>query len=795
MKDKKFAVLPLRDVVVYPGMILPLFIGRDSSVKALQASLDANKSVCLATQKNSSSKEEITACDIYDTGVLCNVLQFLKLPDNTVKILIEAKSSVKLENIEFKDGVMEAVVSVIENIDDIKNSSQIKSLLHTLCDSFIYYAKISRKVPNDIIETLRRNDDMGVIVDTVLNYVDIDIKTQQEILELPLTAERLERFITITEQQIATFKLDQKIQNRVKFQLDKNQKDFYLNEKMKAISKELGEDADDFSIYEEKLKKIKLSKEAYKKVKSEISKVKKMPSMSAETTVIRNYLDWVLDLPWNKKSKVSHDIENAKKILDEDHYGLEKVKERIIQNLIVQKRTQKTAPTILCLYGPPGVGKTSLGQSIARAMERKFDRISLAGVGDDSALRGHRRTYIGSQPGRIIATMKKVGTSNPLIMLDEVDKMVSSWHGDPASVLLEVLDPAQNKNFTDHYLELEYDLSDVMFITTANSLNIPAPLRDRMEIINIEGYVEDEKLQIAKKHLLPKIMKANGVKEKEIEFADDAIVDVIRYYTMEAGVRSLDRMLSKIVRKSIMEIESKHLDGIVITKDNLKELAGVRIFEKDETAGNTAGVVNGLGWTEYGGAILPLESVFMYGKGNIMITGSLGDVMKESAQAARSYVKSRAIALGIHPSSFDKYDIHIHAPEGAIPKDGPSAGLAFATVLVSLLTGIPVKSDVAMTGEINLQGKALAIGGLKQKLLAAKRAGMKTVIIPEKNLKDLEEIPDTIKESLDIRAVKSADEVFEIALSAPIVPLKWDAKIEAAYLNSKGGGETKIGVM
>ncbi len=785
MIDKKFAVLPLRDVVIYPGMILPLFIGRDSSIKALQASLDEHKSVCLATQKTAQMKDEITDKDIYKVGVLCNVLQFLNLPDGTVKILVEAKSSVKISDVAFENSVMTASVEVIENIDDIKNSPEIKNLVETLGDSFLYYTKISKKVPNDIIENLRKNLELGVVIDNVLNYVDIDIKTQQEILELPITAQRLSRFIQIVEQQIATFKLDQKIQNRIKFQLDKNQKDFYLNEKMKAISKELGDD-NEYDVYEEKLKTVKLSKEAEVKVKAEIAKLKKMPPMSAETTVIRNYLDWVFDLPWGRKSKLSHDISEAKKILDEDHYGLEKVKERIIQNLIVQKRTKKTAPTILCLFGPPGVGKTSLGQSIARAMGRKFDRISLGGVSDESTLRGHRRTYIGSQPGRIMATLKKVGTNNPLIMLDEIDKMTRDWHGDPTAVLLEILDPAQNKAFNDHYIELDYDLSDVMFITTANSLNIPRPLRDRMEIINIEGYTEDEKLQIAKNHLINKIFEANGVGHSEIVFDDNAILDLIRYYTQEAGVRNLDRAISKVVRKSIMEIEDKGLKNIKITRENLKEFAGIPQYSHEDKANkNQVGVVNGLAWTEVGGELLPLEAVYMYGKGNLTLTGSLGDVMKESIQTAKSFIKSRAISFGIHPQMFDKYDIHIHAPEGATPKDGPSAGLAFATVIVSLLTGIPVKSDVAMTGEINLQGKALAIGGLKQKLLAAKRAGIKTVLIPAKNVKDLEEVPDNIKNALEIKPVETADEVFEIALATPLIPLKWDKEAEDRYLNIK----------
>ncbi len=781
ISEKKYAVLPLRDIVVFPGMIVPLFIGREGSIQALEEAMNKNAGIVLATQVDPDI-EEVGIEDIYNKGVLCDILQFLKLPDGTVKILAEAKSLIQLENTTIEKNTIFSHVKILETINSLKDKPVVKEAIKMLVDAFSYYAKLSRRIPGDAPEAIRKVKDFGGIVDMILNYIEVPLEEQQEILELPSIEARLARFIEIVEEKIASSKLDEKIQTRVKFQMDKNQREFYLHEKMKAIQKELGEDEAEDQVYESKIKETNLPKTIADKVREEIKKLKKIPTMSAEGTVVRNYLDWIFDLPWNKKSQLKNNIKEANEILDADHYGLEKVKERILEHLSVQKRTGKTGGTVLCLVGPPGVGKTSLGQSIAKSVGREFVRISLGGVRDEADIRGHRRTYIGSQPGRIINAMKKAGTTNPLILLDEIDKMGSDWHGDPTSALLEVLDPSQNKTFNDHYIEADYDLSDVMFITTANSLRIPYPLLDRMEIINLSGYTEDEKMEIAKRHLIPNAMKDHGIKENEWSINDEAIRDTIRYYTREAGVRKLNQMIAKLIRKSLQELETTDKESIEITSENLKEYAGVKRFdfgrahEKD-----TVGVVTGLAWTSVGGELLSIETVTMPGKGKFMITGKLGDVMKESIETAKSFVRSRAIPFGIHPKDFDRKDLHIHMPEGAVPKDGPSAGIGMCTAIVSNLTGIPVRKDIAMTGEITLQGRVLPIGGLKEKLLAALRGGIKTVLIPADNEKDLEEIPASVKEGLEIISVKTADEVLEHALTQKMVPLPAGFDLEKEY--------------
>ncbi|MBN2779498.1 MAG: endopeptidase La [Alphaproteobacteria bacterium] len=772
---KQFIVIPLRESVVFPGMITPIFIGRDLSVKAVEKATETGLPLLLLTQKN-PRVENVMPADLYKIGSTIEMLQYLKLPTGTVKVLAESTGTARVLSIKEEDGVFFANVQPLEHRAN-EPIEQLQDTIDLLIETFTQYARVSRRIPSDIIQTISKVTDVGALFDIVLGHLDLSLVRQQKILEYPSTEKRLERFIEILQQRMVTFQLDNRIQKRVKTQMDKNQKDFYLHEKMKAIQKELGDDTSDINTFEEKLRKTSLPKLVSEKAKEEIARLKRMPPMSSEGTVVRNYLEWLFNLPWTKKSHLKNDLEKAQMVLDADHYGLEKIKERILEYLSVQKRTGKPGGTVLCFVGPPGVGKTSLGQSIARAVGREFERISLGGVKDSSEIRGHRRTYIGSQPGRIMAALKKTKTNNPLIMLDEIDKMSSDWHGDPSAALLEVLDPSQNNKFNDHYIELDYDLSDVMFITTANSLDIPGPLLDRMEVIRLSGYTEAEKIEIAKKYLIAQQLKKTGLKSTEIQIEDDALQKIIRNYTQEAGVRSLDREISKVMRKVLRSLETDGTKLVTVNAKNLEDYLGVekvdfgRKYEEDQI-----GVVNGLAWTQVGGDLLSIEAVSMPGKGEFLLTGKLGDVMKESIQTAKSFVRSRASQFGITDETFKKRDIHVHLPEGAIPKDGPSAGLGMATAIISILTGTPVSKDVAMTGEITLQGRALPIGGLKEKLLAALCAGVKTVIIPEKNKKDLKELPEKVKKGLKIVPVKNMSEVLEIALTQPIVPLPMRSK-------------------
>ncbi len=767
---KDFIVIPLRESIVFPGMITPIFIGRDLSVKAIERATETGLPLLLLTQKNPRI-EKVISTDLYKVGTTIDMLQYLKLPTETIKILSEATGTARVLSIKNEDGIFVATAKVLEHRAN-EPAEKLQLKIDTLLETFTRYARVSRRVPSEILKEIKEVKDIGALFDIVLGHLDLSLEKQQKILEYPSTEKRIIVFSEILQQRMATLQLDNRIQKNVKAQMDKNQKDFYLHEKIKAIQKELGDDKNDIASFEEKLKKIKLPKLVIEKAKEEIAKLKKMHSMSSEGTVIRNYLDWLFNLPWLKKSKLKNDLDKAKEVLDADHYGLEKIKERILENLAVQKRTGKTGGTVLCFVGPPGVGKTSLGQSIARAVGREFERISLGGVKDSSEIRGHRKTYIGSMPGRIMSALKKTKTNNPLIMLDEIDKMSSDWKGDPSSALLEVLDPSQNDKFNDHYIELDYDLSDVMFITTANSLDIAGPLLDRMEVIHLSGYTESEKIEIAKKYLVPQQLKKTGLKKTEITIKDNAIQKIIRNYTQEAGVRSLDREIAKVMRKVLLSLEKCKAKLKIIDAKNLEEFLGVEKadFGRKQEVDNI-GIVNGLAWTQMGGDLLSIEAVSMPGKGKFLLTGKLGDVMKESIQTAKSFVRSRANEFGILDEVFEKTDIHVHLPEGAIPKDGPSAGLGMATAIISILTGIPVSKDVAMTGEITLQGRALPIGGLKEKLLAALRSGIKTVIIPEKNQKDLKELPENVKSGLKIIPVKNMSEVLDIALIESIVPL------------------------
>lgn len=773
-KKEKYPVLPLRDIVVYPKMIVPLFVGREKSIRALQEVVDNDKNIVLATQKNAAVEEPV-ADDIYHIGTLGTILQLLKLPDGTVKVLIEGLERVKIEKFEDNNEFMEVMASVLPEKDD--TSTEVEALVRAVLSQFEEYVKLSKKTPPEVLVSVNQITDYGKLADTIASHLSLKIADKQALLDATSLKERFEKILGFMDAEITLLEVENKIKTRVKKQMERSQKEYYLNEQMKAIQKELGDGDDDAEIseYMKKIEKTRLSKEAKEKALAEVKKLRNMSAMSSEATVVRNYLDWMLDIPWKKRSKVNKDLNKAMEVLEQDHYGLDKVKERILEYLAVQARADKVKGPILCLVGPPGVGKTSLGKSIARATGRAFVRASLGGMRDEAEIRGHRRTYIGSMPGKIIKGMKKAGTSNPLFLLDEIDKLGNDWRGDPSSALLEVLDPEQNAAFNDHYLEVDYDLSDVMFVTTANSLDMPRPLLDRMEIIRLSGYTEDEKVEIAKRHLIPKIFKENAVQAHELEIADEAIRDVIRYYTREAGVRNLERELATIARKAVKEILlSRGRDEHVrVDSGNLSKYLGVikyRYGEAEEQ--DHVGVTTGLAWTEVGGDILFIEAVDMPGKGKITQTGKLGDVMKESIETAYSVVRAHSKELGINPEVFEKTDIHVHVPEGATPKDGPSAGIAMYTTLVSVLTKIPVRKDVAMTGEITLQGRVLPIGGLKEKLLSALRGGIKTVIIPKENEKDLEEIPENVKTGMKIIPVSDVKEVIKIALKGKVKPLE-----------------------
>jgi ATP-dependent Lon protease len=779
-------LLPLRDVVVFPHMVIPLFVGRPKSIKALEAAMGMGKSIMLVAQKN-ASKDEPSAADIYEIGCVSNILQMLKLPDGTVKVLVEGVGRARIVSITDGEAHFSCELLPVEPSDG--SASENEALRRAILAQFDQYVKLNKKIPPEILASLNGIDDAGRLADTVAAHLPIKIEQKQGILETVPVSERLEKLLAQIETELDILQVEKRIRGRVKRQMEKSQREYYLNEQVKAIQKELGEGEDgaDLEELEKRIKGAHMSKEARKKAESELKKLKLMSPMSAEATVVRNYIDTLVNLPWRKKSKINNDLTNAEKVLDEDHYGLEKVKERILEYLAVQQRVEKLKAPILCLVGPPGVGKTSLGQSIARATNRKFVRMALGGVRDEAEIRGHRRTYIGSMPGKILQSLTKVGVRNPLFLLDEVDKLGMDFRGDPSSALLEVLDPEQNGTFTDHYVEVEYDLSDVMFVATANTLNIPPPLLDRMEVIRLSGYTEDEKVSIAQRYLLPKQMRTNGLKPEELSVAEAAVRDIIRYYTREAGVRSLEREVSKICRKVVKTLLLKKAEKkIAVTARNLDKFLGVRrysfgVAEKD----NQVGQVTGLAWTEVGGELLTIEAVSVPGKGTTTCTGKLGDVMQESIKAAMTVVRRRARRLGIAGDFHEKRDIHIHVPEGATPKDGPSAGIAMTTALVSVLTGIPVRADVAMTGEITLRGEVLPIGGLKEKLLAAHRGAIRTVIIPEENVKDLADIPDNVKNRLEIVPVKWIDRVLEIALERLPEALPDDETAEAASAPAK----------
>lgn len=775
VKKNKYPVLPLRDIVVYPKMIVPLFVGREKSIKALQSVVDSEGNIILATQKDASVEDPLVD-DIYHLGTLGTVVQMLKLPDGTVKVLIEGMERINIVKFVKNKEFLEAEAEIIPEVKN-GDSLELAALARAVLSQFEEYVKLSKKTPPDVLVSVNQIEDYGKLADTIAAHLSLKISEKQALLEGRTLNERFEKILGFMDAELTILEVENKIKTRVKKQMEKSQKEYYLNEQMKAIQKELGDGDEDSEIteYMKKIEKTKLSKEAKEKALAEVKKLKSMSSMSSEATVVRNYLDWILDIPWKKRSKVNKDLAKAMEILEKDHYGLDKVKERIVEYLAVQARADKVKGPILCLVGPPGVGKTSLGKSIARATGRSFVRASLGGMRDEAEIRGHRRTYIGSMPGKIVKGMKKAATSNPLFLLDEIDKLGNDYRGDPSSALLEVLDPEQNSSFNDHYLEVDYDLSDVMFVTTANSLDMPRPLLDRMEIIRLSGYTENEKIEIAKRHLLPKIFDENAVKKSELSVSDTAIRDIIRYYTREAGVRNLERELSTIARKAVKEIllsKDKSIK-VVVTPKNLEKYLGVIKFRYGEAETvDHIGVTTGLAWTEVGGDILFIEAVDMPGKGKITQTGKLGDVMKESIETAYSVVRSHSRELGIQPDVFEKSDIHVHVPEGATPKDGPSAGIAMYTTLVSVFAKIPVRKDVAMTGEITLQGRVLPIGGLKEKLLAALRAGIKTVIIPKDNEKDLAEIPDIVKEGMKIIPVSEVGEVIKIALNGEIMPLK-----------------------
>ena len=791
---QSYPVLPLRDIVVFPHMVVPLFVGREKSVKALEEVMAQDKQILLAAQMD-PSVDDPDVDGIFRVGVLANVLQLLKLPDGTVKVLVEGETRVRLTEFHDNEAFFEAQIEPLEETSG--EPTAIAALLRSVREEFEHYAKVKKNVPEEALAAVAETRDPAKLADLVAGHLGVEVDQKQKLLETLSVDERLEAVYGLMQGEMSVLQVEKKIKTRVKSQMERTQREYYLNEQMKAIQKELGDGEDganEIAELEEKIAATKLSKEAREKADAEVKKLKNMSPMSAEATVVRNYLDWMLSIPWGTKSRVKKDLSRAEDILDTDHYGLEKVKERIVEYLAVQQRSQKLKGPIMCLVGPPGVGKTSLGKSVAKATGREFIRISLGGVRDESEIRGHRRTYIGSMPGKIIQALKKAKTTNPLILLDEIDKMGQDFRGDPASAMLEVLDPEQNSTFVDHYLEVEYDLSNVMFLTTSNSYNMPGPLLDRMEIIPLSGYTEEEKSEIAKQHLIPKQIKNHGLKAKEFSVSDGAIMDVIRYYTREAGVRNLEREFAKIARKSVTKIIKKETDTVTVTSDSLEEFLGVKKFryglaEKEDQIG----VVTGLAYTSVGGDLLQIEALKLPGKGRMKTTGKLGDVMKESIDAASSYVRSIAPQIGVKPPLFDTMDIHVHVPDGATPKDGPSAGLAMVTTIVSVLTQIPVRKDIAMTGEVSLRGNATAIGGLKEKLLAALRGGIKTVLIPEENVKDLADIPENVKEGLEIIPVTHVSEVLKHALVRQPEPVEWDeAADEAARLakiSSSGDGQ------
>jgi ATP-dependent Lon protease len=773
-ETRAYPVLPLRDIVVFPHMIVPLFVGREKSIKALEEVMRSDTFILLATQKNASDDDPATS-SIYETGTLASVLQLLKLPDGTVKVLVEGAQRGKVLQYTDRSDYYEATAVVLQ--DDMGDKVEAEALARSVVTEFENYVKLNKKVSPEVVGVVQQIEDYAKLADTVASHLAVKIPDKQGILETPTVAERLEKVLGLMESEISVLQVEKRIRTRVKRQMEKTQREYYLNEQMKAIQKELGDEEgrDELAELEDKIKKTKLSKEAREKAQHELKKLRQMSPMSAEATVVRNYLDWLLSIPWNKKSKVKKDLKLAQEILDADHFGLEKVKERIVEYLAVQQRANKLTGPILCLVGPPGVGKTSLGKSIAKATGRDFVRVSLGGVRDEAEIRGHRRTYIGSMPGKIIQSMRKAKSSNPLFLLDEVDKMGADFRGDPSSALLEVLDPEQNSTFNDHYLEVDYDLSSVMFITTANTLNIPPPLMDRMEIIRIAGYTEEEKVEIARKHLILNAVTKHGLKPEEWSIDDDALLMLIRRYTREAGVRNLEREISTLIRKAVKELTIEKTLSIAVDPKKLEAYLGVPKYRYGEVeADDLVGVVTGLAWTDVGGELLTIEGVMMPGKGRMTVTGNLRDVMKESISAAASYVRSRAVAFGIEPPMFDKRDIHVHVPEGATPKDGPSAGVAMVTAIISTMTGIPVRKDVAMTGEITLRGRVLPIGGLKEKLLAALRGGIKTVLIPEENAKDLVEISENVKKGMEIIPVSRMDEVMKRALVRVPEPIQWD---------------------
>jgi ATP-dependent Lon protease len=760
-------------------MIVPLFVGREKSVRALEDVMKDDKQILLVTQKN-AAQDDPTTSDIYTVGTVGTVLQLLKLPDGTVKVLVEGGQRARIRRFADNDSFFQAVAETIGESTGAQQETE--ALARTVVSQFEQYIKLNKKIPPEVLVSINQIEDPGKLADTVASHLSLKIPEKQELLETDAVSERLEKVFGYMEGEIGVLQVEKRIRNRVKRQMEKTQREYYLNEQLKAIQKELGEGEDgrdEMAELEEKINKTKFSKEARDKAMAELKKLKSMSPMSAEATVVRNYLDWLLSVPWHNRTKIKRDIKGAEKVLNADHFGLEKVKERILEYLAVQQRIRKMKGPILCLVGAPGVGKTSLGKSVARATGRNFVRMSLGGVRDEAEIRGHRRTYIGSMPGKVLQGMKKAKSSNPLFLLDEVDKLGADWRGDPSSALLEVLDPEQNSTFNDHYLEVDYDLSDVMFVTTANTLRIPQPLMDRMEVIRIPGYTEDEKVEIARRHLIPKQMAAHGLKKNEWSISDDAVRDIIRYYTREAGVRNLEREIANLTRKAIKDILMKKGERVAVTRRNLEKYAGVRRFRFGEAESeDMVGITTGLAWTEVGGELLTIEAVTLPGKGRVTATGKLGDVMKESVQAAESFVKSRSYGFGIKPTVFEKKDIHVHVPEGATPKDGPSAGVAMVTSIVSVLTGIPVKRDIAMTGEITLRGRVLPIGGLKEKLLAALRGGLKTVLIPKENEKDLAEIPDNVKRGLKIIPVGTVDELLGQALAGQLTPMSWSEDSE-----------------
>ena len=770
-----YAVLPLRDIVVFPHIIVPLFVGREKSIRALEEAVRTDRHILLATQINASEDDPSTDA-IYKIGTLASVLQLLKLPDGTVKVLVEGAGRAKISRFTKSDTYYEAEAETLT--DELGDSVEAEALARSVIAEFENYVKLNKKISPEVVSAVTQIDEPSKLADTVGSHLAVKIADKQAILEIPTVAQRLERVLSLMESEISVLQVEKRIRTRVKRQMEKTQREYYLNEQMKAIQKELGDSEDgkdELAELEDKIEKTKFTKEARDKAVAELKKLRQMSPMSAEATVVRNYLDWMLGIPWGKRSKIKKDLLGAQVMLDEDHFGLDKVKERIVEYLAVQQRANKLTGPILCLVGPPGVGKTSLGKSIAKATGREFVRMSLGGVRDEAEIRGHRRTYIGSMPGKIVQSMRKAKTSNPLILLDEIDKMGMDFRGDPSAALLEVLDPEQNATFNDHYLEVDYDLSNVMFVTTANTLNIPAPLMDRMEVIRIAGYTEEEKLEIARKHLIPGAVKKHGLDAKEWQVDDSGLLMLIRRYTREAGVRNLEREISNLIRKAVKEILITKVKAVSVTEENLPVFLGppkFRYGEIDEE--DQVGVVTGLAWTEVGGELLTIEGVMMPGKGKMTVTGNLRDVMKESISAAASYVRSRAVDFGIEPPLFDRRDIHVHVPEGATPKDGPSAGIGMATAIISTLTGIPVRRDVAMTGEVTLRGRVLPIGGLKEKLLAALRGGIKTVLIPEENAKDIAEVPDSVKNGMEIIPVSRMDQVLQHALVRVPEAIEWE---------------------